>query len=100
MRTLLAWLEEEFDYVVIDSPPVATVTDGVLLASLVDGVILVVHGGKSSRELVRRARQLLLGTGARIFGVVLNNVRAHAGDYYYQSYYGKPYLSGETTLAS
>jgi len=98
MRTMLSWLEDDFDYVVIDSPPVATVTDGVLLASMVDGVILVVHGGKSSRELVRRARQLLLGTGARIFGVVLNNVRTHKSDYY-QGYYGKAYVTAETTAA-
>jgi Mrp family chromosome partitioning ATPase len=56
---------------------------------MVDGVILVVHSGKSSRQVVRRARQLLQDVGARIFGVVLNNVNPNSQDnyYYYQSYY-------------
>ena len=54
-----------------------------------DGVILVVHAGKSSRQVVRRARQLLQDVGAKIFGVVLNNVNLRSQDnyYYYQSYY-------------
>jgi capsular exopolysaccharide synthesis family protein len=86
MKQLLQTLGPHFDHIVIDSPPVANVTDGVLLASLVDGVILVVHGGRSTRELVRRARQLLLGVGARIFGVVLNNVNVHEDGYYYHYY--------------
>ena len=65
------------------------ITDGVLIASMVDGVILVVHAGKSSRQVVRRARQLLQDVGAKIFGVVLNNVNLRSQDnyYYYQSYY-------------
>ncbi len=91
MKLLLQTLEPHFDHIVIDSPPVTNVTDGVLLASLVDGVILVVHGGRSTRELVRRARQLLRGVGARIFGVVLNNVKLSENNYYYQGYYSRRY---------
>ena len=49
-------------------------TDPVILSTMVDGVILVVHGGKSTRDVVRRARQELSTVGAKIFGVVLNNV--------------------------
>lgn len=93
MKRLLDTLEPHFDHIVIDSPPVASVTDGVLLASMVDGVVFVVHGGRSSRALVRRARHLLLGVGARIFGVVLNNVNVQHHDYYYQGYYANPYTS-------
>ena len=61
----------------------------VLIASMVDGVILVVHSGKSSRQVVRRSRQLLQDVGAKILGVVLNNVNLKAQDnyYHYQSYY-------------
>jgi Mrp family chromosome partitioning ATPase len=57
---------------------------------LVDGVLLVVHGGKSSRHVVRRSRQLLQDVGAKIFGVVLNKVNPHSQDYYYyyKHYYG------------
>jgi len=55
-------------------------------------VLLVVHGGKSSRHIVRRSKQLLNDVGAKIFGVVLNNVNLHSHDYYYyQSYYGQKY---------
>jgi Mrp family chromosome partitioning ATPase len=73
---------------VVDSPPVSAFTDGVLISSMVDGVLLVVHGGKSSRHVVLRSRQLLSDAGAKIFGVVLNNVDRHAhDDMYYQRYY-------------
>jgi len=58
---------------------------------MVDGVMLVVHGGRSSRAVVRRAKQQLLDVGAHIFGVVLNNVRLETQDYYYSSYYSSYY---------
>ena len=89
MSNLLKFLQRQFTHVVVDSPPIASFTDGVLIASMVDGVILVVHAGKSSRQIIRRSRQLLLDIGAKIFGVVLNNVNLRAQDnyYYYQSYY-------------
>jgi capsular exopolysaccharide synthesis family protein len=89
MADLLKVLQNNFTHVVVDSPPIASFTDGVLIASMVDGVILVVHAGKSSRQVVRRSRQILTDIGARIFGVVLNNVNLRSKDnyYYYQSYY-------------
>ncbi|MDH3494270.1 MAG: polysaccharide biosynthesis tyrosine autokinase, partial [Acidobacteriota bacterium] len=89
MKSLLSVLDNEFTHIVVDSPPIASFTDGVLMASLVDGVILVVHSGKSSRQVVLRGRQLLMDIGAKIFGVVLNNVSLKSQDnsYYYQSYY-------------
>ena len=89
MSTLLKFMQKNFTHVVIDSPPIASFTDGVLIASMVDGVILVVHSGRSSRQVVRRSRQLLQDVGAKIFGVVLNNVNLRSQDnyYYYQSYY-------------
>jgi capsular exopolysaccharide synthesis family protein len=92
MRRLVATLQASFTHVVIDSPPINSFTDGVLISSLVDGVLLVVHGGKSSRHVVRRSRQLLNDVGAKILGVVLNNVSPHSQDYYYyQRYYGRKY---------
>jgi capsular exopolysaccharide synthesis family protein len=96
MRRLLSIVESTFTHVVIDSPPIASFTDGVLVASMVDGVLLVVHGGKSSRHVVRRARQVLQDVGAKIFGVVLNNVNLHSDDYYYyQRYYHNSYYNVE-----
>lgn len=89
MANLLKVMQKRFTHVVVDSPPIASFTDGVLIASMVDGVILVVHSGKSSRQVVRRSKQLLNDIGAKIFGVVLNNVNLRSQDnyYYYQSYY-------------
>lgn len=89
MTKLLRLFQKHFDHVVVDSPPITSFTDGVLIASIVDGVILVVHSGQSSRQVVRRARQLIQDVGAKIFGVVLNNVNLSSQDnyYYYQSYY-------------
>lgn len=89
MSYLLKKLQNHFTHVVIDSPPIASFTDGVLIASMVDGVILVVHAGKSSRQVVKRSKQLLNDIGAKILGVVLNNVNLRSQDnyYYYQTYY-------------
>lgn len=57
--------------------------------------MLVVHGGKSSRAVVRRAKQQLLDVGAHIFGVVLNNVKLETQDYYYSGYYSSYYSDGD-----
>ena len=64
MKRLLEIVGESFTYIVIDSPPIASFTDGVLISSLVDGVLLVVHGGKTSRQVVKRTRQMLIEIGA------------------------------------
>src|SRR5215217_6516854 len=96
MRRLIATLQANYTHVVVDSPPVSSFTDGVLISTMVDGVLLVVHGGKSSRHIVRRSKQLLSDVGAKIFGVVLNNVNLQSHDYYYyQSYYGQKYYEKE-----
>ena len=91
MRKLLAKLSEQFAHIVIDSPPAISFTDASILSTMVDGVVLVVHGGRSSRAVVRRAKQQLLDVGAHIFGVVVNNVRVESHDYYYSGYYSSYY---------
>jgi capsular exopolysaccharide synthesis family protein len=89
MRKLLITLSQKFTHVIVDSPPAISFTDASILSTFVDGVILVVHGGRSSRAVVRRAKQQLLDIGAHIFGVVLNNVKIEkTHDYYYGGYYG------------
>ncbi|HBB89831.1 MAG TPA: hypothetical protein DC047_19670 [Blastocatellia bacterium] len=93
MKRLLEIVGESFNYVVIDSPPIASFTDGVLISSLVDGVLLVVHGGKTSRQVVKRARQMLQEIGAKIIGVVLNKAELNAGNDYYYHYGYKGYYS-------
>jgi capsular exopolysaccharide synthesis family protein len=81
MKRLLDIVSNTFTHIVIDSPPIASFTDGVLIASLVDGVILVVHGGKTSRQVVKRSRQILNEIGAKIIGVVLNRADVDIHDY-------------------
>jgi len=96
MRRLMTALQAHYTHVIVDSPPISSFTDGVLISTMVDGVLLVVHGGKSSRHIVRRSKQLLNDVGAKVLGVVLNNVNLQSHDYYYyQSYYGRKYYEKE-----
>jgi len=89
MLKLINTVTPNFTHVVIDSPPIAAFTDGVLIATMVEGVLLVVHSGKSSRKVVARARKRLQDVGARMIGVVLNKVEATGpnSSYYYGGYY-------------
>ena len=96
MRRLLGQLSERFAHIIIDSPPAISFTDASILSTMVDGVMLVVHGGRSSRAVVRRAKQQLLDVGAHIFGVVLNNVKLETQDYYYSGYYSENYYATDT----
>ena len=99
MRKLLKILGERFSHIVLDSPPAISFTDASILSTMVDGVVLVVHGGRSSRAVVRRAKQQLLDVGAHIFGIVLNNVKLETQDYYYSGYYSRYYTEGEEGTA-
>ena len=83
MRDLLEEASQHFKYIVIDSPPIASFTDGVLISAIVDGVLLVVQGGKTSRQVVKRTRQMLQEIGAKVIGVVLNKVDLRSQEYYY-----------------
>jgi capsular exopolysaccharide synthesis family protein len=94
MIDLLHKAGEQYTYVVLDSPPVLSVTDGVLLSRQVDAVILVVRHGKSSKHIVRRGRDLLFRSGAPLAGIVLNAVDLNAPEYYgYYGYSGYSYSS-------
>ena len=96
MRNLVARASTEFKYVIIDSPPIASFTDGVLISAIVDGVLLVVQGGKTSRQVVKRTRQMLQEIGAKVIGVVLNKVDLRSQDYYYYHQDYKNYYYGES----
>ncbi|MFN7147216.1 MAG: CpsD/CapB family tyrosine-protein kinase, partial [Myxococcota bacterium] len=90
-RAALDKLNEVFDLVIIDTPPVVAVTDAVVLANDVDGVILVVKSFKVARDLVLQAKRQLVDVDARLIGVILNNFdiqRKSYGYYYYYTYYG------------
>jgi len=94
MDDLLEQCGKLYTHVVIDSPPILSVTDGVLLARKADAVALVIRHGKSSKHVVRRARDLLLRAGAPLTGIVLNAVDLNAPEYYgYYGYSGYSYSS-------
>lgn len=99
MSNLLRSLDEHFDYVLIDSPPVLPVTDSVILSRIVDGVVLVVKGGATPKKVVFDAKKRLSSVGAQILGVVLNDVNILGGDYYYYNRYYYSYYNEETAQA-
>lgn len=90
-KAALDRLNDSFDLVIIDTPPVVAVTDAVVLANEVDGVIMVVKSFKVARDLVLQAKRQLVDVDARLIGVILNNFdiqRKSYGYYYYYTYYG------------
>ncbi len=87
---LLAALHEEYDWVVLDSPPAMSLADAALLATRVEMVLLVIQHNKADRDLVSRSVAQFRNVGANLVGAVLNNVdieKAYKGDYYYAGYY-------------
>jgi polysaccharide biosynthesis transport protein len=81
MKEMVEALTNLCDYIVFDSPPLI-LADPLILSTIVDGVILVVNGGKSNWETMSLARQELSNVGANVFGVVLNDVAAKHIPYY------------------
>ncbi len=81
MDALLRQAAAEADLVLLDAPPVIAVTDAVLLAAKVDGVLLVVSAGRTKREHAQRAKDLLSKVNARLVGAVLNNAAVDASAY-------------------
>jgi succinoglycan biosynthesis transport protein ExoP len=98
MRKLLDELSEQFDHVMIDTPPVISFADAVILSTMVDGVILVVRGGSTNKGVLLRTRQILGDVGAQIYGVVLNDADMKYRESYYYNY--KTYNSQDRRDAS
>ncbi len=91
MGALAGTLASEADFVIYDVPPVVAVTDALVLAPRLDGVLLTIRLGVTSRDAARRAKQLLAGSRCHLLGVVLNHVKPGRGYgyyYYYYYYYG------------
>jgi capsular exopolysaccharide synthesis family protein len=84
MEALIARMRAEADIVLFDTPPVVAVTDAAVLATRMDGVLLVLQAGRTRRDRAREARQKLEKVKANIIGVVLNNAKLEAGYGYYQ----------------
>ena len=81
MVSLLAQCAQTYTHVILDSPPVLSVTDGVILARHSEAVVLVIRHGKSGKNVVRRARDLLVRSGAPVTGLVVNAVDMSSPEY-------------------
>ena len=94
---VLADLRERYDQLIFDSPPVAPVTDAVLMSSRIDGVVLIVRALKTQRAILGRTVEQLRAVNANLVGTVFNDFdvrRRGAGRHYYQyyhRYYGEYY---------
>jgi capsular exopolysaccharide synthesis family protein len=89
MKDHLAGWRNEFDHIIIDSPPCLSVTDAVVLSPEADQVILVARSAQTTKLALRRACELMVQVNAKVMGVVLNALNLNSADgYYYYSYGG------------
>jgi capsular exopolysaccharide synthesis family protein len=88
MRDTLTALQAEYDYILLDSPPVMLVSDAVLLSTMVEGVVLVVNVQKTPKTMLREACARLNFARARMLGTVFNRLDIRKVTYadYFQSY--------------
>lgn len=82
MQSLIETSAEKYDYILVDTPPVNVVTDACIIASLLDGVLLLVREGRSKKDAVRQAINNLQLTGANVLGYILNGVVSDDSRYY------------------
>jgi capsular exopolysaccharide synthesis family protein len=94
MHDLISNIKSRFDIIIWDSPPLMTVTDGLILSKLLDATIIVVKAGKTTYEIVSRGLKILKGrretdVAARVIGMVINafDIKKADKDYYYYNYY-------------
>ena len=92
MKDYIARWREEYDHIIIDTPPCLSVTDSVVLSVDADRVILVARSGQTPKAALRRASELLMQVNARVMGIVLNAFNMRSADGYYY-YYGSKYAS-------
>lgn len=93
MKEIIDSVRKIYDFIILDSSPFMAVTDAVILSSLAGGVIFVANTKKAHRKALKRGKKLFDSLGARIIGVVMNQVKVEKHRYYYGTYhyygYGK-----------
>ena len=94
MEQFFAYAKAHFDYIFVDMPPTMVVTDAVILSKVVDGTIIVLESGRTSRKVVSMVGHTLRSAKSRVIGYIINKIKAQSGDYehyyrYYSRYYGK-----------
>jgi len=99
MGAFLGSAKSEYAFVILDSSPLLTLADSRILASLVDGVLLVAKSGATPREQIRQSQSGIRSAGANLIGVVLNNVTLHTNGYYGLGIYGSNGNSHSETIS-
>ncbi len=90
MRDVLEELRGQYDHIVVDTPPSLSVTDAVVLSPRADAIVLVIRSGQTTKQALRRSRDILMQVNAKVSGVLLNAVDLSSPDYYYYyEYQGK-----------
>jgi capsular exopolysaccharide synthesis family protein len=99
MHDLIGYLKKQYDYVIVDAPPVSVVTDAAIIGGMVDGALLIVRSDYAPVEMVRLAKKKLEDVNVNIFGVILSRYNAKKGGkqsgyyYSYNNYYYYSYSS-------
>jgi succinoglycan biosynthesis transport protein ExoP len=101
MKEVLDELRGQYDHIVVDTPPTLSVTDAVVLSPRADAIVLVIRSGQTTKQSLRRARDVLTQVNARVSGVLLNAVDLSSPDYYYyyeyKGKYSNYYRDGESS---
>src|SRR6202044_595676 len=90
MKEVLDEFRAQYDHIVVDTPPTLSVTDAVVLSPRADAIVLVIRSGQTTKQALRRSRDILMQVNAKVSGVLLNAVDLSSPDYYYYyEYQGK-----------
>lgn len=84
MIEFLEQAKQEYDFIILDAPPVIPLTDAAVLGTSADGVVIVAQSGRTKREVIKQTELLLTQAGCNIFGYVLTNVEYYIPSYYYK----------------
>ncbi len=84
LKDFLTSMRSKFDYILVDTPPIISVTDSGIVGSMADGVLMVVQAGRTQRGIIERATELLEQTHSKIVGHVLTNIEYHLPEYIYR----------------
>jgi capsular exopolysaccharide synthesis family protein len=98
MKKLIELLSEQYDIIIFDSPPLVSSADAMILATQVDGTLMVIRSGETKRQIALQGKELLENVDAHIIGAVLNNIdysRQYGSYYYYYYYYRSYYYSSD-----
>ncbi len=97
---IIKYATDNFDQIIIDSAPIGMVSDTMLIANMVDGVVVVLHTGKTDRFIAAKALQILKKNKIHIYGAILNNMKKEDiyKSYYYYYYYSQ-YENQTKTMA-